>query len=402
MTQTVPDLVVEGASALAEELVAFRRDLHAHPETGRNEVRTTERVAQRLKDAGLEPHFLPGTGLVCDIGDPLAPAVVLRADLDALPLNDLSGLPYASTVPGVAHACGHDVHTTVVLGAGLVLAERFERSLPHRVRLLFQAAEELIPGGALDAMAAGALEDARMIYSVHCDPRLDVGCIGSRIGPITSAFDQVLVRLRGPGGHTSRPHLTADLIYALGQVITQVPAALTRRIDLRAVVNLTWGRVHAGHAINVIPSEGTIEGTLRCLDTRAWEAAGEFVRTLVAEIAAPYGVETDVTIRRGLPPVDNAATAVNVLERAARQVLGEKSVHLTEQSMGGEDFAWYLRDVPGAMVRLGTRTPGGRTYDLHQGDLAVDEGAIGVGVRLLAAAALIEIPEDDEADSVRR
>lgn len=384
---SIEELVAD-AQELTEELVTFRRDLHAHPETGRREVRTTARVAQRLKDAGLEPVLLPGTGLLCDIGDPDAPAVALRGDLDALPVPDLTGLPWASTTPGVAHACGHDVHTTVVLGVGLVLARRDPATLPHRVRLVFQPAEELTPGGAQDVLATGAMQGVRAIYALHCDPRLEVGRIGTRIGPITSAADHVVVRLRGPGGHTSRPHLTGDLVHALAQVATVVPAALSRRIDPRAVVNLTWGRIEAGNAPNAIPAQGLIEGTLRCMDTRAWEEAAGIVADIVTAAVAPFRVEAEVVVVPGVPPVENDAAAVGIMERVAHEVLGEESVVLTEQSLGGEDFAWYLRQVPGAMARLGTRAPGGPAYDLHQGDLAVDDDAIQVGVRLLAATAL--------------
>ncbi len=375
-----------------DELVAFRRDLHAHPELSRYEVRTTERVGERLKAAGLDPQPLSGTGLYCDIGDPGAPIVALRADIDALPVTETTGLPFASTVPGIAHACGHDVHTTVVLGAGLLLArllgEDFPGRSPRRVRLVFQPAEEVTPGGALDVVAAGVLEGANAVYALHCDPRLDVGGIGSRVGAITSAFDHVRVVLHGPGGHTSRPHLTADLVYALAQVVSQVPAAMVRRIDPRSVVNLTWGRIEAGHAANAVPSEGLLEGSLRCMDSRTWEVVAEIVEELVAAVSSPYGVTSEVAVTRGVPPVDNDELRVDALERAARAVLGPDSVSLAEQSLGGEDFAWYLREVPGALARLGTRTPGGRTYDLHQGDLVVDERAVAVGTRLLVALAL--------------
>ncbi len=388
MTSYDPVELSARVGALLPELVAFRRDLHAHPETARNEVRTTERVAQRLKDAGLEPELLPGTGLVCDLGAGTGPAVALRADLDALPVADVSGLSYASAVEGVAHACGHDVHTAVVLGAGLVLADlAAQGELAHRVRLVFQPAEETMPGGALDVVAAGALDGVGSIYALHCDPHLDVGHVGVRVGPITSASDHVFIRLTGSGGHTSRPHLTGDLVYALGQVVTQVPAILGRRVDPRAGVNVTWGRVSAGSAPNAIPRTGLLEGTLRCLDTDAWEHAGAILKEVVADVVRPYAVSSEVTLRRGVPPVENDASAVEVLETAARAVLGHAACVPTEQSLGGEDFAWYVHRVPGAMGRLGTRTPGGRTYDLHQGDFAVDESCIGVGVRLLAAVA---------------
>ncbi|MCB7136495.1 amidohydrolase [Cellulosimicrobium marinum] len=394
------------AARYADELVAIRRDVHAHPEVSRAETRTTGLLLERLRAAGLDPRPLPGTGLVCDVGpapgDPVPTAdgastvpapdrVALRADIDALPVQDRCDLPWASTVSGVAHACGHDVHTAVVLGAGLVLADLHARvGLRRGVRLVFQPAEEVQPGGSLDVLAAGGLDGVDEIYAVHCDPKTDVGKVGTRIGPITSASDEVSVTIASPGGHTSRPHLTGDVVYALGQVITQVPAVLGRRLDPRSGVNLTWGAVHAGSAHNAIPSTGTVRGTLRCLDVRAWEFAGQVLHDAVEQVVAPYEVEVTVHHTRGVPPVENDERCTAVLEAAARDVLGPDSVQLTEQSLGGEDFAWYLTKVPGAMARLGTRTPGGRSFDIHQGDLQVDERAIDVGVRLLARAALGE------------
>ncbi|MBE1877102.1 amidohydrolase [Myceligenerans pegani] len=381
----VAQRVVELAGELENELIAFRRDVHAHPELSRRESRTTAVVAERLRAAGLSPRLLEGTGLVCDVGPGDGPRTGLRADLDALPLQDTSGVEFASTAPGVAHACGHDVHTTTVLGAGLVLARLAAEGLLTRgVRLFFQPAEEVMPGGALDILGTSELDGVDRIAAVHCDPKIDVGTVGTRIGSITSAADAVSVTVSSPGGHTSRPHLTGDVVFALGQVITQVPAALGRRLDPRSGVNLTWGTVQAGSMPNVIPSTGTVKGTLRCLDVAAWKNAGELVRDVVEQVVKPYDVEVTVHHTRGVPPVDNDAAETTALEEAIREAVGPDAIVLTEQSMGGEDFGWYLTKVRGTMARLGTRTPGGRTYDIHQGDLVVDERAIGVGVRMLA------------------
>lgn len=382
------------AEALADDLIGFRRDLHAHPELSRGEHRTTDRIAAYLQGAGLRVHRMAQSGLTCDIRvrpeGPARPMVALRADVDALPLTETSGLGFASTVAGVAHACGHDVHTAVVLGAGLVLAEMADQGqLPTDVRLIFQPAEEVHPGGALDTMRAGRLEGVDQIFALHCDPTLDVGQVGTRIGPITSASDTVTVTVSGPGGHTSRPHLTGDLVAALGQVITGAPAMLSRRIDPRSGVNLTWGAVHAGNAPNAIPATGTVTGTLRCLDVRAWEYAQRMLVDVVEQIVAPTGVEVEVQIVRGVPPVDNDEDSVRILDESARVALGSDSLHLSEQSLGGEDFGWYLTETRGAMARLGTRTAGGRTYDLHRPDVIFDEAAIGVGVRFLAQAAVL-------------
>ncbi|WP_028050958.1 amidohydrolase [Cellulomonas sp. URHD0024] len=391
-TEPVAGRLASLYDGLRDELVAVRRDIHAHPELGRTEVRTTGLLAERLRAAGLEPRLLPGSGLVCDIGP--GPAVTgrqriaLRADLDALPVVDTTGLPWASTTRGIAHACGHDVHTASVLGAGLLLAQVADE-LTTGVRLVFQPAEEVQPGGALDVIAAGGLDGVGQIYAFHCDPKVDVGQVGTRIGPITSASDEVTVTISGSGGHTSRPHLTGDVVFALGQVITQVPAILGRRLDPRSGVNLTWGAVQSGSAHNAIPASGVLRGTLRCLDVRAWEKASEVFQAAVENVVASLEVEVEVRHHRGVPPVENAEHATTVLEEAARVVLGAGSVLLTEQSLGGEDFAWYLTKVPGAMARLGTRTPGGHTYDIHQGDLRVDERAVEVGALFLARAALL-------------
>ncbi|HET6908187.1 MAG TPA: amidohydrolase [Mycobacteriales bacterium] len=370
-------------------LVGFRRDLHAHPELGRMETRTTAKIDAALTAAGLTPRPLPcGTGLICDVGA-AAPTVALRADIDALPVSDVKDVAYRSTVEGSCHACGHDVHTTVVLGAGLFLAsEALSGRLDRGVRLIFQPAEEQMPGGALDVIAAGGLDGIERLYAVHCDPALEVGTVGLRTGAITSATDSVTVRVSGPGGHTARPQLTADLLAALGDVMARVPAILARRVDPRAGVNLVWGEVHAGTAANVIPRSGVVHGTLRMLDRELWEAVPALITEVVSGVVAAYGVDAEVTHVRGVPPVVNDAAAVASLRAAALATLGEHSVTSTAQSLGGEDFGWMLEKVPGALARLGVRPVGQSSApDLHHGAFDIDEQCLGVGVRLLAAAA---------------
>ncbi len=381
---------------LRAELIAFRRDMHMHPELGNQEFRTTAAIKDRLEKAGLKPKVLAvGTGVMCDVGewDGVTPMLALRADIDALPIPDTkAGVPYRSTVPDRAHACGHDVHTTTVLGAGLVLAglDR-EGLLPNAVRLIFQPAEEVLPGGAVDAIESGVLEGVGRIIGVHCDPKVDVGRIGLRIGAITSACDRLEVTLDGPGGHTARPHLTTDLVTAAARIAVDVPALLARRVDARSGLAVTWGRLETGHAPNVIPQHAELSGTVRCLDLDAWRAAPDLVHAAIDEVAGMHRAKTVVNYVRGVPPVVNDAESIGLLDAAMTERRGSYAIEDTEQSLGGEDFSWYLERVPGAMARLGVRTPGDtRGLDLHRGNFDVDEEAITVGVELFTAAALFD------------
>jgi amidohydrolase len=372
-----------------DELIDLRRDLHAHPELSWEERRSTDLVGHHLDEVGWRLVRTGDSGLIADLGDGDGPLVALRADLDALPVNDLTDDPWRSRVDGVAHACGHDVHITSLLGAGLALAEvHAAGQLPGRVRLLFQPAEEVMPGGATRLMELGALDDVSRIFCLHCDPTIDVGQVGLREGAVTGAADALQIRLTGRGGHTSRPHLTEDLTFALGKIVTELPAVLSRRLDPRVGVSVVWGRIEAGRAVNVIPDEGTLAGTVRMLDAVAWRDMEERIRRHVAEIVAPYGVQAEVDYRRGVPPVVNEPASVALLGRAIDEVLGTAGRAPTSQSLGGEDFAWYLTQVSGAMGRLGTRTPGGPTYDIHQGNMRVDERATALGAKVLAAVAV--------------
>ncbi len=363
------------------DLVAWRRHIHAHPELGRQEFATTQFVAERLADAGLNPKVLPGgTGLTCDFGPEQGARVALRADMDALPMAERTGASYASVVPNVAHACGHDAHTTVLLGAALALASAPE--LPVGVRLIFQAAEELMPGGSIDAIAAGALTGVSRIFALHCDPRLAVGKVAMRAGPITSAADSIEITLHSPGGHTSRPHLTGDLVYALGALITGVPGVLSRRIDPRNSTVMVWGAVNAGVAANAIPQTGTLAGTIRTASRETWLTLESIVHEAVTSLLAPLLVEHTLQYRRGVPPVVNEEISTHIMNHAIEQI-GPDVLCDTRQSGGGEDFSWYLEEVPGAMARLGVWSGSGPQLDLHQPTFDLDERALGVGVRVM-------------------
>jgi amidohydrolase len=226
------------------------------------------------------------------------------------------------------------------------------------------------------------------IFALHCDPRLEVGRVGTRVGPITSACDVLEVRLSSPGGHTARPHLTADLVESLGLLITQLPLLLTRHVDPRSGTVLVWGAVQAGEAPNAIPQEGVLRGTMRTGDHATWEALEGTVRTLVAQILAPTGAGYTMSHTRGVPPVVNEEVSTDMLADAAVTVLGPDAACSTDQSSGGEDFAWYLEDVPGAMARIGVWPGHGPMRDLHQPTFDLDERALPFGVRVLTQSAL--------------
>ncbi len=388
-TTPLPGLLDRWLAAHGAELVSVRRHIHSNPELSGEEFATADYLAARLAAAGLEPRFLPkGNGVICDIGEPGDRTVALRADIDALPLPDVKDVPYRSTVDGVCHACGHDVHATVALGAGLMVASLAEQGLlPGRVRILLQPSEERFPSGAPEVIDAGGLDDVSAIFAVHCDPRLPTGLVGVRSGPLTAAADQLEVKLTGKGGHTARPHLTTDLVNALSRVVLDVPALLSRRIDPRAGVSLVFGAIHAGQAANAIPQTGYARGTVRVLDRNAWEEVPDLLKELVQHAIAGTGAEADVEYTRGVPPVVNDRMATATMAGAAAAALGSDKVVETPVSMGGEDFAWYLEHVPGAMARLGVGRPGDQ-LDLHQGSFDIDERAIAHGVRTMVHTAL--------------
>ncbi len=373
-------------SSHGADLVGWRRCIHARPELAYREQNTTALIIEQLTSAGLRPMPLPtGTGLVCDIGAG-ARCVALRADIDALPLSETTGLPFASTVEGVMHACGHDAHTAILIGAALALASA--PALPGRIRVIFQPAEETTPGGALDVLAADGLAGVERIFALHCDPRLPVGRVGTRIGAITSAYDLLELRLSSPGGHTSRPHVTADLVHALGTVITGLPALLSRRVDPRSGTVLVWGSVQAGHTANTIPQKGLLRGTLRTGNRDIWTDLEPLVQELITALLAPTGVGFDLQHLRGEPPVINEPVSTGLLRDAVTAALGSNALAEAEQSSGGEDFGWYLQHIPGSMCRLGVWSGQDPPRDLHQSSFDLDERALPLGVRVLVHTAL--------------
>jgi amidohydrolase len=378
-------------AAQLPRLVELRRQVHAHPELSCREFGTTALIRETLEAAGIPVTVLPdGTGLTADVGAGRR-AIGLRADIDALPLTEDSDLPFRSTVAGVAHACGHDVHLTVLLGAALALQSAPE--LPGRVRLLFQPAEEVMPGGAHQLVGAGAVDGLERAFALHCDPRLAAGRVGLRVGPITSTCDLIEIEVSGPGGHTSRPQLTVDLVGALSTLAAQLPPLLARRLDPRSGAVLVWGAIRAGEAPNAIPQHGSLRGTLRIMDRAAWDTAEPLVRQLVQQILAPTGAAHRLRYVRGVPPVVNHPDAVALLRRGVSAALGQDSIAHAEQSTGAEDFAVLLDHVPGALARLGVWDGVSPHVDLHSPAFRADERAIPAGIRALVHTALAALAE---------
>ena len=389
-------------TAREHELVAFRRRLHANPEPSYAEHATTQAIAERLQVAGLRPQVLEiGTGLVGDVpGNAPGPRVVLRAAIDALALSEGTTTEYRSRREGVAHACGHDAHTSVVLGAGLVLRALTEiESVPGTVRLVFEPGEEAIPGGAVEIVREGWITGAAYVLGLHCDPKIDLGQIGLRTGALTAASDTVEIVVSGPGGHTARPQLTVDLVQVMSELAAHLPREVRRRLgapdgppgngDDEVVV--VFGAVHAGDAANVIPAHGTLRCSVRCADRGAWDRAEAVMREVVAEMLEGSGATYTVDYRRGTPPVINDASAIDVLDTAARAVVGDAGVIEAPRSMGADTFAWYGEHAPSAYARLGTHSGDRPRRDLHASTFDIDERAIAIGTRFLSEAALLAL-----------
>ena len=382
----------EFLAAHLDELVELRHHLHAHPELSHVEHRTTELLCARLLRAGLDPAVLStGTGLRCGIGTGGGPVVALRADIDALGMDDTKQVPYRSTVPGVAHGCGHDLHTTVVLGVGLALASRVgvEGALPFRhgvgMRLIFEPAEESVPGGAVTVIEDGGLEGVDAIFGFHADPRIDVGSVGVRTGALTAAADVVEIELAGPGGHTARPQLTVDLVALAARVAHELPRRVAARAGEGSQLGVVFGALQAGHAPNVIPTRAVLRGSVRTPDQALWAEAEGIVRSTLHELLDGSGARVRLAYQRGVPPVVNTAAEADLVRAAATAALGRDAVVEPPRSNGGDSFAWYQQLVPGCYARLGVHDPNVSPVrlDLHSGDFDVDDRAIEVGVRVM-------------------
>jgi amidohydrolase len=376
----------------AATLCATRRYLHSRPEPSREELETAAYLARRLEQAGVPYTLLrSGRGVIAEPSpeDPSA-RVALRADIDALRLQDAKDVAYRSTRDGVMHACGHDAHATMVLGAALALwhcRDRFPWPVPWRA--LFQPAEE-VGEGALEMIREGAIEGVRAIVALHVDPETPTGRIAQRSGVLTAFCQELHVAIQGQGGHAARPHQAIDPIATAAQFIGAVYQSVPRAIDARDPVVVTFGSIHGGSNANVIPEHVVLLGTVRALSAASAARAAERLRRIALGVTEASGALVEVTPRRGLDGVVNDPEVTAVCVRAAVELVGHDHIDtIPLPSMGGEDFAGYLAHAPGCLLRLGVARDGAPRHLLHSPHFDIDERALAIGAKLLARSAVL-------------
>jgi len=369
------------------QVVETRHYLHRNPELSGSEAQTAALVAERLRAWGVEDirTGLAGHGVTGILrGRRDGPMFALRADMDALPVQETSGLPYASCNTGVMHACGHDGHTATLLGAAQALSQLKEH-LPSPVKFLFQPAEETT-GGADAMIEAGALEGVDSIVALHGWPNLEIGQIGYRPGPMMASADRFDLIIRGKGGHAAYSHTTVDPIVVGAQIVAAFQTLASREVSPLDSVVVSVTQFHAGTAYNVIPGVAELKGTVRCLSNTLREAMPGKMERIAAGLCAAFRAEYDFTYDPGPPVVVNDAAVTARIEAVGRALLGPENVAFLETpSMGGEDFAYYVREVPGAMFRLGVGTD---VTALHTPTYNFSDGALAHGVGMFAHLAL--------------
>ncbi len=369
------------------ELLLLRRHLHRHPELSGHEQQTAALVAGELRRWGWQVREGVGrTGVLAELGPVDGPLVALRCDMDALPIEERTGLDYASSRQGLMHACGHDIHTAVGLGVAQLLASVSER-LTARVRLIFQPAEETAEGAAW-MKADGAMEGVQALFGVHVFPSLAVGTVGVRCGSFTAAAGELEVEVLGEGGHGARPHQSTDAIWIAARVVSGLQEAISRRLDALHPVVVSFGRIEGGKAFNVIADHVRLLGTVRCLDLELHAQLPAWIEETVQALCRGHGGEARVHYRTISPPVHNDPVLTVLVAEAATELLGGSQVQWLEQpSLGAEDFAELLEGTRGTMFRLGVAGPQG-CAPLHSNAFSPDEGCLEVGVKVLTLSLL--------------
>lgn len=377
------------AETLAPRLIEIRRHIHAHPELSGQEYQTAAYVAGVLSSCGIQVQEAVGkTGVVGNLqGNGTDRRILaIRTDMDALPIQERTSLEFASRKPGIMHACGHDMHTTVGLGVAMILSQLSE-ALPGNMRFLFQPAEEIAQGASW-MVRDGVMRDVNAIFGIHVFPSIPARSVGIRYGALTAAADDLEIFIQGESGHGARPHEAIDAIWIASQIITTLQQAISRTQNPLRPIVLTIGQISGGRAPNVIADRVRMAGTVRSLHPETHANLPQWIEKIVTNICQAYGAKYEVNYRRGVPSVQNDLILTQILEEASREAWGNNQVQiLTEPSLGAEDFSLYLEQAPGSMFRLGVGYPDKVNYPLHHPEFEIDESAITTGVVTLAYAA---------------
>jgi amidohydrolase len=392
MQQPMMEKIKASAEALFTQLQQWRHHLHAHPELSWQEVQTAAFVIQQLESLGIPyRNDVAGTAVLAwiDGHDPESKCIALRADMDALPIQETNDIPYASCNAGVMHACGHDVHTTWLLGAASILNE-MKSSLKGRILLVFQPSEEKMPSGAKAILNSPAFQFFRVqqIFGLHVTPELQVGTIGFHPGNFMASADEIYITIKGNGGHAAQPHLVIDTIATAAQVIVALQQVVSRKAKADMPTVLSFGDIQGHGATNIIPKEVKIKGTLRTFDETWRAAAHEWIRTITSRTAEAMGASAEVDIPEGLPFLYNDPELTERMKMLASKAFGENQIINLPIRMGSEDFAFYSHQIPACFIRIGTgNKEKGISSGIHTSTFDIDEAALGIGSIILSLAA---------------
>ncbi|MGY2131388.1 M20 metallopeptidase family protein [Hymenobacter sp. HD11105] len=395
MVQTLLSRIQQIAAEAAAETVALREHLHAHPELSFEEINTQAFVTAELRKLGLNPQSMANTGVVALVEgqNPGSRTVALRADMDALPIEEANDVPYRSMNPGVMHACGHDVHTSSLLGTARILTQ-LRSEFEGTVKLIFQPGEEKLPGGASLMIKEGVLQNPApaSVLGQHVFPRLPAGKIGLRPGRYMASTDELYMTVRGKGGHGAMPEQNIDPVLVTAHIIVAAQQIVSRRANPKLPSVLSFGKVIANGATNVIPNEVYVEGTFRTLNEEWRDEAHVHLRKLAEGLAESMGATCELEIRRGYPYLENEPELTARTRAAAEEYLGAENVVELDQWMAAEDFAYFSQVADACFYRLGTSTPDGRhTSSVHTPTFDIDPKALETGPGLMAWLTLREL-----------
>ncbi len=378
-------LIKTEACDLEDFLVGVRRHLHKHPELSHQEYETTSYIASILEDEGVHvTRWDDCTGMIAEVrGNRETPVIALRGELDGIGVDDKKEVSYASTVPDVMHACGHDLHSTIVLGTAIV-CQRLRQYLNGSVRFIFQPAEEVVPGGSLEMIDKDAMKGLDAIIGFHADPFLKLGDIGLKEGMLTAGADLFDITIIGKSGHTARPHQAKDTVLCAAKVVESLYQLVDREVDPREPFVLSVGKIQCGHTPNAIPETADISGTVRMLSKETQERMPALLERVIHGITGSMDIAYRFEYHQGSPPVNNDPGIIKLIGDLIQGSFKDSTIVQMEQSMGGEDFSWYLEHVPGTLVRIGTSINGGGPA-LHSNIFDVNEKVIPLAVRLFSS-----------------